>query len=273
MKNKIQISLLILLSAFFFNSCARIDAGHVGIVVKQYAQNKGVQDLTECTGTVWYNPLTADIIEWPTYVQHVEYTKENAFVVNSKDGSEFHASPILNYNTKAENVVEIYRNFRRELSEVEAGFIKTAVYEAFRLSANSFTADSLISNREKFESEVRHHLDKSLDSAGFTVSQFTSGLAYPESYRTAIDAKNAAVQTALMVENQVKTAEANSKIKMAKAEGDANSMLTIAKAEAEANKLKQQTLSQMLIQQQFIEKWNGVLPVYGTMPQIFKQIE
>jgi hypothetical protein len=28
----------------------------------------------------------------------------------------------------------------------------------------------------------------------------------------------------------------------------------------------------MLIQQQFIEKWDGKLPVYGQVPQLFKGI-
>jgi hypothetical protein len=50
-------------------------------------------------------------------------------------------------------------------------------------------------------------------------------------------------------------------------------MLTNAKAEAEAYRLKQQTLTTLLIQQQFIEKWDGKLPVYGEVPQLFKGIQ
>ena len=68
------------------------------------------------------------------------------------------------------------------------------------------------------------------------------------------------VQQALKAENDVKTAEAEAKIKMAKAEGTSQSMLIQARAEAEANKLKQSTLTPMLIQQQWIEKWDGALP-------------
>ena len=37
-------------------------------------------------------------------------------------------------------------------------------------------------------------------------------------------------------------------------------MLTKAKAEAEANRMKQTTLTPMLLQQLWIEKWNGKLP-------------
>jgi regulator of protease activity HflC (stomatin/prohibitin superfamily) len=85
-------------------------------------------------------------------------------------------------------------------------------------------------------------------------------LIYPETFKKAIEAKNNAVQTALTAENQVKTAEAEAKIKIARAEGNAKAMLTNARAEAEANQLKQRTLTPMLLQQQWIERWNGKLP-------------
>jgi hypothetical protein len=37
-------------------------------------------------------------------------------------------------------------------------------------------------------------------------------------------------------------------------------MLATAKAEAESNKMKQSTLTPMLLQQMWIEKWDGALP-------------
>jgi hypothetical protein len=37
-------------------------------------------------------------------------------------------------------------------------------------------------------------------------------------------------------------------------------MLASAKAEAEANRLKQQTITPMLLQLEWINKWNGKLP-------------
>jgi hypothetical protein len=37
-------------------------------------------------------------------------------------------------------------------------------------------------------------------------------------------------------------------------------MLTSAKAEAEANRLKQQTITPMLLQLEWINKWDGQLP-------------
>lgn len=256
-----------------FFSCERIDAGHVGVKVNQYGDNKGVDDVVAVTGMVFYNPFTTRVYEFPTYIQHKEYKNENSFIVNSKDGSEFAVAPIMNYSVQREKVPAIFSKYRRPLEDIEEGFLKTAVYDAFRLATNKYTADELISNRAVFEVEVRRLLDGQLLKEGFIINQFTSNLVYPETFKKSIEAKNNAVQAALRAENEVKTAEAQAKIKVATAEGNAQAMLTSAKAEAESNRMKQQTLTPMLLQLEYINKWDGKLPVYGTVPQMFKNIQ
>jgi len=256
----IAMFLFLLLS----NSCERIDAGHVGVKVNLYGSGKGVGDVTECTGMVFYNPMTTRIYEFPTFIQHKEYSKtedsDNSFVINSKDGSEFHVSPIVNYSVQRDKVPFIFSKYRRELPSIEEGFLKTTIYDAFRMTANEYTAEELISNRQIFETKVRTKLDADLLKEGFIINQLTSNLGYPETFKKAIEAKNNAVQTAITAENQVKTAEAQAKIKVATAEGNAQAMLATAKAEAESNKMKQSTLTPMLLQQMWIEKWDGALP-------------
>lgn len=280
-KLSIAVIAIILFSAFI--GCERIDAGHVGIKVKLSGTDKGVQDVTEVTGWCFYNRFAYSIYEFATFVQHKEYIGEEAFIVNSKDGSEFHVSPIINYFVKSDKVPAIFKKYRVGLDKIEQGFIKTAVYDAFRMVANRYTADSLISNRELFESKVRQSLEKQLGSEGFVVQQFTSNLLYPETFKVAINAKNSAVQKAFQIENEVKQAEATAKIQIVQTEAkakirllnaDAYSEATVkeAKADAEANKLKQATISSNLIQMTLAEKWNGILPIYGQTPNLFKDL-
>jgi regulator of protease activity HflC (stomatin/prohibitin superfamily) len=261
-----------ILLVVLFNSCERVDAGHVGVKVNLYGDNKGVDDVVAVTGMVFYNPITTKVYEFPTFIQHKEYKGDDSFIVNSKDGSEFSVSPIMNYSVQREKVPTIFAKYRRPLDDIEEGFLKTAVYDAFRLATNKYTADELISNRAVFEVEVRRLLDAQLLKEGFVINQFTSNLIYPETFKKSIEAKNNAVQAALRAENEVKTAEAQAKIKVATAEGNAQALLTSAKAEAEANRMKQQTLTPLLIQMEYVNKWDGKLPVYGQVPQLFKNI-
>ena len=78
----------------------------------------------------------------------------------------------------------------------------------------------------------------------------------------AVNNKNKAVQDAMTVENQLRVAEAKKKKMIIEAEG-----------EKAANELKQRSLSPLLIQQQFIEKWDGKTPLYGNVPTFFKNVK
>jgi regulator of protease activity HflC (stomatin/prohibitin superfamily) len=268
MNTLIKVAIMLgvaVIAGFAIIGLERIDAGHVGIKVNLLGTGKGVDNATEVTGWVFYNRFTTKIVEFPTFMQHKEYKKfeeiDNSFVVNSKDGSEFHVSPLINYSVEREKVPYMFTKYRVELGAIEDGFLKTTIYDAFRMTANSYTAEELISNRQIFETKVRATLDASLLKEGFVISQLTSNLIYPETFKRAIEAKNNAVQTALTAENQVKTAEAQAKIKVATAAGNAQAMLTAAKAEAEANRMKQVTLTPLLLQLEWINKWDGELPV------------
>lgn len=78
------------------------------------------------------------------------------------------------------------------------------------------------------------------------------------------------VQAALKAENEVKKAEADAKIEVAKAEGAAKAMKIKADAEAYYNRTISASLSHMIVQEDWIEKWDGKLPQVqggnGMMP-------
>ncbi len=259
MIKKIFIGLAALLTvAILLGSCTRIDAGHEGILVKQYGTDKGVQDVTLVTGRVWYNPFTEDVFQFPTFVQTADY---EPFTVNAKDGSVFTVDPTISFYVLSGKSPHIFKKYRKEIVQITETTLLNYVKDAFRIQMNKYTTDELISNRQQFEADVQKTLDATLGIDGFKLEQLTSGLQYPETIVQAINAKNKAVQQAMQVENELKVAEAQAKKKIVEAE-----------AEAKANELRIKTLSPLLIQQQFIEKWNGSTPLYGNSPVFFKNI-
>ena len=193
-------------------------------------------------------------------MQHKEYKDAASFTINSSDGSEFHVSPMINYQVNREKVPVMFTKFRKELPDIEDGYLKTTLMDSYRMIANAYTAEELISHRQKYETQVRRRLDSLLLCDGFVITQQTSNLGYPETFKRNIEAKNNAVQAALTAENQVKTAEARAKISVAEAQGKADAMLTLAKAEAESNRLRQQSMTPLILQKYWIDKWNGALP-------------
>jgi len=251
--------ILILVTALTIASCTRIDAGYEGILIKQYGSDKGVQDVSLVTGRVFYNPFTEDVEQYATFIQTIDY---DAFNVNAKDGSEFIVDPTLSFNIVQGNSSHIFIKYRKDLKEVSKTTLYNYVKDAFRLQMNKYTTDEIVSNREKFENDVQSSLNKVLSDEGFHLEQLTSGLKYPKTIVDAVNSKNKAVQEAMKVENELRVAEAQAK-----------KMIVVAEAEKKANELKQQSLTSLLIQQQFIDKWDGHTPLYGSSPVMFKSVQ
>lgn len=108
-------------------------------------------------------------------------------------------------------------------------------------------------------------VNKRLNAYGIVIDRITilGNILIPQEIKNALNSKVQMSQEAEKAKNEV-----------AKAEAKAQTLLVQAKAEAEANRLKQQALTPELLQQMWIQKWDGRLPVYGykIMANFFKTV-
>ena len=250
MKNLIKSIVLAFIAIIFSMSCTRIDAGHEGIKVNLYGNNKGVDNISLCTGMVWFNPITEKVYEYPTFVQTVDY---DPFTINAKDGSEFSVDPTLSIKMIDGQSPEIFKKYRKPVDEIIASTLYNYTKDAFRVQLNKFTTDEIVSKREEVETAIESQLSIELEKEGFTLEQLTSGLKYPQSIVEAVNQKNRAIQESQRVENELAIVKA-----------EAEKKIVAAQAEKEANELRTKALTPAILQQQWIEKWDGQLPVYVT---------
>lgn len=136
----VAISFAVLLIVIPF--CAeRIDAGHVGIKVKLYGGDKGVQDVAEVTGMVWFNPFTTMVYEIPTYVQNAVYTLEEVdgskvneeFRVTTKDGLVAAFDVSINYYTPSDKVAAIFKKYRKPFDVLSKTIVRNYLRDAFKI--------------------------------------------------------------------------------------------------------------------------------------------
>lgn len=269
---KVLLFTFIVMISMMFTSCGyeRIDAGYEGIKVNLYGDDKGVDDVTLVTGAVWYNPITTAVYEYPTFVQTVDYAP---FSINAKDGSSFTVDPTISLKIVDGKSAEVFKKYRKEdITEVINTTLYNYVRNAFRIQLNNYTTDELVSKREEFERAIEERLSKELLAENFKLEQMTSGLQYPQTLVNAIDAKNAAVQEAQKAQNEVLKIKAEAEKKIAAANGEAKALKIKGDAEAEYNRKIAASLSPLIVQQMMLDKWDGKLPVYGTMPTLFKDI-
>src|SRR5258708_39334120 len=99
----IGVILVLAVLSLFLLRITRIEAGHVGVEINLAGKQRGASEIPVRTGWVVYSPLSTQIIEFPTFVQTVKWTKDTSeghplneeMVFNSKKGMEIFADVSL----------------------------------------------------------------------------------------------------------------------------------------------------------------------------------
>src|SRR5579864_1287733 len=257
----------------------RIEAGYVGIEVNLAGSQRGASEIPVRTGWVLYSPLTTQVIEFPTYVQTVKWTRDlseghpvnEEMGFNSKEGMEIFADVSLSYAIEPGRVPDFYVKYRvNQLDAFTHGILRDIVRNSLNEVASTYTVEDIYGEKKaEFVNKVQAMIDSKVAPVGVSVQQFgfIGALRVPTMISNSITAKAQAIQQAERAKNELATTQAEAAKKIAEAEGDAKSQVTRAQGEADANRIRQSSLTAQLLelrrlenQRALIDRWNGQLP-------------
>jgi len=234
----------------------RVDAGHVGIKVNLTGDKRGVSSYEYKTGWVLYNTWTEQMLEFPTFQQHIEYKDQT---VITKGGFAASIKPSFNYSLKPTAIGNMFENLRLDIKQVEQGWLMNAIVSSVNDVANKWEVDAIFNNREQFEAAIVAECNKRL-SKWFEVSQLRTNITPPKALQQAIESKTKAVQEAQAAMQRKLVAEAEAQEKIAIAKGDSAKVIIDAQASALATKLKQKEITPLYVEYLKAQAWDGKLP-------------
>ena len=89
---------------------------------------------------------------------------------------------------------------------------------------------------------------------------------FSKSYNKAVaDKQKAQLESekqSIQNEKNIAKAEADAKVKRTEAQANADAKLIAAKAEKQANEMKEKSITNKILQEEYINKWNGVMPKF-----------
>ncbi|HEY8040217.1 MAG TPA: prohibitin family protein [Polyangiaceae bacterium] len=275
------------------STTTRVDAGHVGIRVKLAGSDRGVQDMPVVTGWVFYNPLTEQIILFPTSVQNVVWTQsahegksfDESITFSSSEGVNVNADIGLSFHIEASLAPKLYGRFRlNDLEKLSDGYMHNTVREAFNDVASKLAVQDIYgAGKSKMLAEVTQKCRDVFGKDGIIIDQLTINgtLRLPQNVSDAINRAMEATQNAIQSRNRVAQveAEATQAITQAhgaaeaarqKAQGDADALLINARAQALANETIRLSMTPTVLQYRALERWDGKLPEYnaGALPML-----
>ncbi len=273
------------------SASTRIDAGHVGVRIKLAGSARGVQDAEIAVGWVFYNPLTEQVIQFPTSVQNIVWTAsahegqpmDESITFSSGEGVNINADLGLSFHIDPTMAPKLYGRFRQnDLSILANGYMRNTIREAFQEVASKMPVQEIYgAGKSQMLVDVNTKCRDVLGKDGIVIDQLTINgtLRLPQNVADAINRAMEATQKAIESENRVRQvkAEAEQNITQAhgqaeatrqKAQGEADAVLIKARSEAKSNEIMRLSMSPSVLQYRMMQQWDGKLPSYNGGGQI-----
>lgn len=240
--------IMLFLVITLFNSFKVIKSGEVGLKVR-FGK---ITDTSLSEGLNMKLPYIEKIVKVNIKVQKTELNTESS----SKDLQTITTLLAVNYNVEKKSATTLYRNVGKNYEET---ILLPAIQESIKAVMSNFTAEEVITKRNQVSDLCLEQIQEKVKKYGIYIDDFNIiDLDFSPEYSKAIEEKQVAEQKVLTAKQELEKEKIEAEKKIVKAE-----------AEKRANELKQQTLTDNIIKEKFIEKWNGELPKATSGNAIF----
>lgn len=254
--NKLNVSTKILIPAIIFwiviiflsGSVTTIRSGEVGIRTRF---GKVIEKDTK-EGVNFKIPVIEQIEKLNVKVQKIEVNTSSS----SKDLQEVEMSLAVNYRINYDSAKELYKTVGTNYTSV---ILEPAIEESIKAVTSKYTAEELITQRSEVSNNCMEELKKKVEKYGLIVNDFNiTNFNFSIEFNRAIEEKQVAEQKVLTAKQELERERI-----------EAEKKIVAAEAEKKANELKEKTLTDNIIKEKFIEKWNGELPKVTSGNGIF----
>lgn len=237
------IAAVVLVLIVLSNCFTIVSPGHTGVVVTLGK----VKNVTLQEGIHVKAPFVQQVVKIDNRILKLEVETE-AF---SKDLQTVATTLAVNYRVDSSKSYSIYKNIGADFETV---LVTPAINEVLKATTAQYTAEESVTNRALISDGLVKGLNEKLNEIGLYVTDVNIiNFDFSEAFITAIEEKQVAQQKLLKAETEKQTAIKN-------AEAEAETIKIKAEAEADANNTLSKSLSEEIIENNKVEKWNGVLP-------------
>lgn len=220
-----------------------VRAGYVGVVTRFGAITGKVAH----PGLHFKVPFITGVEKFEVRVQK-EQTEANAA---SKDLQAVSSTIAVNYHIESTEAQDLYNELGADYKQ---RVVDPAVQEVFKSSTSNYTAEELITKREEVKARAYELLKSRMERYHIVVDDLNVvNFDFSKEFNVAIESKQVAQQEVQKAKQELE-----------KARVDAEKRIAEAQAAAEAQRLQQLTLTPLIVQMEWLKKWNGQMPTYMT---------
>lgn len=227
-----------------------------------------VQPIALHEGLNLVNPLY-DVVEMNTRVQKHQAKYDAA----SKDLQAVHVEMVLNFRLLPDKATDVYQRIGPNYASI---IIDPAAQEVLKANTALHIATEILQKRPLIKADVQKDLTVWLAKYGIEMKEAAlANIRFDPAYEKAIEAKQIEEQKAEQKRYELVQAQRQAEIAAAQAKGQGDAAREKARGEAEALRLRGEaeatynlkvaaSLTPTLIQQRYLERWDGKLPQFST---------
>lgn len=247
MKRIISVLVLVVLLA----SCERVAPNYYGVLMENYGKN-GKDDYVAQQGRVNVMSPGTELFQVPAFEQRADF-EDRVLRLKAADNTEFTAKPLYSYKVMKSKVVDlVFQNSRLGsgddfMKALEDNVLEPHVYDLIKEESRKYVTDTLMANGGslRFEDVVQRLVKKSFEEKGLELVTFSCNLDFSEKVKAKIDNRNEVNTNITVLDQQI---------------AEQRKRNELAELQTQENIIKSRGITQELLQQQAIQKWNGVLP-------------
>ena len=246
---------VVLLLIVIFSTVVIIPAGTTGVVLTFGKVSDNVMQ----EGLHFKIPFVQEVVNVSNKIQKLEVAAQAV----SQDLQAVSSDIAVNYRIGNQASASIYQNIGLDYQNV---VLLPAVQESMKSVSAMYTAEELITKRTEVSEQIKTTLESKIAEYGIVVDRFNIvNFDFSDEFNAAIEAKQVAEQNLIKTrteqEQAIVIAEAEAKKKVIEAEAEAQAITAKAEAQAQANETLTKSLSEMLVEYEKVQKWDGKLPV------------
>lgn len=245
-------------------ACSRIDNGYVGIEVNQYGSDRGVQQEVLGPGT-YMTGINTSIYEYPSYTVNYVYSKsadegkaaDESVTFQAKGGVAINADFGIAYHVEKANVPVVFQKYHEGIESITAVPLRNTVRDSLNAVAGEMSFEDIANDIPGFMVKVNTEVQRRALLNGITVESVSNigKFRWPPAIEASINAQLQAKMDTITSQNQLQKTQADAAKRIANSAAD----LQIATNEAQATAIRGQALAKNpeILQQMWIEKWDG----------------
>lgn len=260
MKNLFKFMLIALVSLVVLPSCERVAPNYQGVLMEHWGKN-GKSDFSLVKGRVYTMKPGTELFQVPLWEQRGEFG-DRVLHLKASDNTEFTAKPMYSFRVVENRAIDVVFDNKQIGSDGSGddfmlalmdNILEPKIYDLMKEESRRYSTELLMAEGGslKYEDAMQKIVEQAFAEKGLQLLSFSCQLDFTDKVKDKIDARNEVNTNITVLDQQI--AEQKKKNELAK-------------LEAEYNQIQSQGLTDRVLLNKFIEKWDGSTPLYGNNP-------